>query len=84
MNILQTIAVIDQNGRPKVYLNELEWVSVDGVQYVYANVYLTDQIVKIELVSGKIVETHKFADLVEEEQKLGHKQVLNGIGYNAQ
>ena len=68
------------DGSPLQHINELEWI--DG--YIWANVYLTDSIVKINPKSG-IVEA--YVDLPALRQRLGNNpdaEALNGIAYNAE
>ncbi len=75
----ETICVM-LDGSPLQNINELEWI--DG--YIWANVYLTDAIVKINPKTG-IVEA--YVDLPALRQRLGNNpdaEVLNGIAYNAQ
>jgi glutamine cyclotransferase len=68
-----------ENGRPVNYLNEIEYV--DG--YIYANIYTTDWVVKIEENSGKVVAKLDLTDLKLEEDKLGSQALeTNGIAYN--
>jgi glutaminyl-peptide cyclotransferase len=57
------------------YLNELEYV--DG--HIYANIYTTNQIAKIEANTGKVVNVYDLATLKNENQD---GEVLNGIAYN--
>ncbi len=68
------------DGRPQASLNELE--CVDGL--VYANVYLTDQIVMIDPSSGHVVGVVDAAGLLDEteRERLDHGEVLNGIAYD--
>lgn len=56
------------------FINELEYV--DG--YIYANVYTTDQIAKIEAKTGKVVAVADFKDL---DKGNPNADVLNGIAY---
>jgi glutamine cyclotransferase len=60
----------------------LEWKVENGRQFIYANVYQTDKIVKIDLLSGNILETHRFPQLTKKERESGHLEVLNGIAYH--
>ena len=74
-----TICVM-YDGSPLQHINELEWI--DG--YIWANVYITDSIVKINPKSG-IVEA--YVDLPALRQRLGNNpeaEALNGIAYNAE
>lgn len=75
------ISVTDNNG-PVGNLNELEYV--DGM--LYANVYQTDYIVKIDPANGHIVGKINLAGLLQKSNKPYNPQtvdVLNGIAYNA-
>lgn len=78
---LETLAkmkVIDENGEPVRYLNELEYI--EG--YVFANVWETDKIVMIDLYSGKVVKTFDFSNLYPAEERTKKSGVMNGIAYN--
>ena len=73
-----TLSVFN-NGRPVQYLNELAYV--DG--YIYANVFTTDWIVKIDLGTGKVVGKLDLTDLKLAEDKLSLDALeTNGIAYN--
>ena len=74
-----TICVM-YDGSPLQNINELEWI--DG--YIWANIYLTDAIAKINPQTG-IVEA--YVDLPALRHRLGNNpeaEALNGIAYNAQ
>jgi glutamine cyclotransferase len=60
-----------EEGAPIERLNELEWV--DG--QVWANVWQTPQVVRIDPESGEVLGWIDFSELVEEEPR----GVLNGI-----
>jgi len=75
------VGVVDNNG-PVGNLNELEYV--DGV--VYANIYLTDYIVKIDPSNGHIIGKLNLSGLLQNSGKTYNPEttdVLNGIAYNA-
>ena len=57
------------------YLNELEYV--DG--FIYANIYTTNHIAKLEAKSGKVIAVYDLSPLKNENQD---GEVLNGIAYN--
>lgn len=57
--IVNTIGVIDNNG-PLDSINELEYV--DG--FIYANIWMTNYIVKIDPVSGQVVAKADLTDLI--------------------
>jgi glutaminyl-peptide cyclotransferase len=76
---LDTIRVT-LNGEPVIHINELECVEDD----VYANIWLTDSIVRIDKTSGDVTGLIDAGDLLstEEQAELGANAVLNGIAYN--
>ncbi|CAN5879295.1 glutaminyl-peptide cyclotransferase [soil metagenome] len=77
--ILSTISVVSNEG-PIDSLNELEYI--DG--FIYANVYQTDDIVKIEPESGHVVGKMTFANLLQDSDNVpGRTDVLNGIAYDS-
>lgn len=80
--LLSTIRVADNSG-PVNYLNELEYI--DG--FVYANVYETDLIVKINPESGQVVGKMDLSGLEEKffpnQVPPGRGLVLNGIAYDS-
>lgn len=62
------------------YINELEYVN----GYIYANVWTTDLIVKIDAKTGAVVATISLFDLINSSRLKSKKQidVLNGIAYD--
>ena len=62
-------------GIPLRNLNELEWV--DGE--IWANVWQTDEIARIDPGTGKVVGLINLAGLLPEEDRLRDTDVLNGI-----
>ena len=69
---------VTKNGSPLNQLNELE--CVDG--QVYANVWQTDTIVRIDPASGKVTAEIDASGLLSADEKRG-ADVLNGIAYDA-
>lgn len=67
---------VTSDGKPQRRLNELE--CVDG--QVWANVYLSDQIVRIDPTTGQITATVDAKGLLDPARK-GNAEVLNGIAY---
>lgn len=67
---------ITNRGRNERGLNELEFV--DG--FLWANVFMTDRIVKIDLASGRVVAEVNAAGLLAAEDRQG-VDVLNGIAW---
>lgn len=76
---IRSIDVTDQNG-PVKKLNELEYV--DG--FVFANVWETNRIVKIDPATGQVVGALDLTLLAENARLRNPKaDVLNGIAYHA-
>ena len=75
---LKILGVTDQNG-PVGNLNELEYID----SFIYANIWQTPYIVKINPSSGQIVGRLDLSDLVRRMDSVapGH-DYLNGIAYN--
>lgn len=82
--IVKSIQVL-HNNQPLNYLNELEYV--DG--YIYANVFMTPNIVKIDAQTGNVVGILDFSALYMDNTLNAangipsfNDNVLNGIAYN--
>jgi glutamine cyclotransferase len=73
------IEVYDDQG-PVVRLNELEYVRGD----IYANVWQTDRIARIELLTGRVVAWIDLTGLLSAADRQSHVDVLNGIAYDAE
>ena len=69
---------VTNEGEPVADLNELECVGRD----VYANVYQTDDIVRIDPASGRVTAVIDASGLLSMEEMVG-SEVLNGIAYDA-
>jgi glutaminyl-peptide cyclotransferase len=71
---------VKQNGQAVTMLNELECVS----EFVYANVWQTDKIMKINKANGNVVSEIDASNLLssEERARLPQGAVLNGIAYH--
>lgn len=79
--IKRIIGVTDNNG-PVGNLNELEYI--DG--FIYANIYLSDFIIKIDPSNGHITGKIDLSDLLKKAGKQVDTQsgfVLNGIAYDS-
>jgi len=74
------ISVTDERGRPVVNLNELEFVRGE----IYANIWQSDQIVRISPQSGKVLGRIDLAGLMDKQQLTDPNAVLNGIAYDEQ
>ena len=72
---------VTADGAPVTHLNELEWV--DGE--IYANVWLTDRIARIDPASGHVVGWIDLAGLFDINQLPNPgDDVLNGIAWDAE
>lgn len=69
---------INDNGQPLMELNELEYIKGE----IYANVWKTDRIVRIDPQSGRILGWIDLAGLLPQEERLDEEDVLNGIAYD--
>jgi glutaminyl-peptide cyclotransferase len=68
------------DGKALADVNELEWVKGE----IYANVWQTDKIVRIDPVTGRVHGIINLAGLLKPEDIVaGHTDVLNGIAYDA-
>ncbi|MBI2684833.1 MAG: glutaminyl-peptide cyclotransferase [Acidobacteria bacterium] len=67
---------VQDNGRQVGALNELEWVRGE----IWANVWMTDQIVRVSPANGKVLGWIDLADLPRDRSTA---DVLNGIAYDA-
>jgi glutaminyl-peptide cyclotransferase len=77
--VKNTIAVRDNIG-PVDSINELEYV--DG--FVYANVYMTNEIIRIDPESGHVVGKMILANLLQPADYVPERtDVLNGIAYDS-
>ncbi len=74
------ISVQDNNGLRNM-LNELEFINGS----IYANVYQTDEILKIDPATGNVTGTINFSDLRKNFPELNdqHCDVLNGIAWDS-
>jgi glutamine cyclotransferase len=77
--LIRTVQV-KEKGRPVKYLNELEYIAGE----VWANVWQTNDIVKISPLTGEVSERLSFAKLLAPQDRNGHEDVLNGSAYDAE
>lgn len=72
---------VTADGEPVKNLNELEWVKGE----IYANIWETDRIARIDPKSGKVVGWIDCSNLLPAAERTpGSDSVLNGIAYDAQ
>jgi len=77
---VKTINVTESN-LPVNFLNELEFVK----GFIYANVFMTNTIVKIDPATGRVVAKADLSDLNNEAKKrFAGSAEMNGIAYNKQ
>ncbi len=67
-------------GRPLTMINELE--TIDG--QIWANIWMTDAIVRIDPVTGDVVSLIDLTGLKAQAGATGTDSVLNGIAWDAQ
>jgi glutaminyl-peptide cyclotransferase len=73
------ISVSDSNG-PVTRLNELEYIHGE----IYANIWQTDRIARIDLETGQVVGWIDLEGLLPAEGRIEPVDVLNGIAYDAE
>lgn len=77
-SVVRTIDV-RQDGQPVERLNELEFVRGE----IFANVWQTDRILRIDASSGRVVGVIDCAGLLPAADRAPNTDVLNGIAYDA-
>jgi glutamine cyclotransferase len=75
---IRRLRVTDQSGRPVENLNELESVGDE----IYANVWQTDDIVRISPHTGKVLGRINLKGIIDKRELHGEGAVLNGIAYD--
>ncbi|MEO6135268.1 MAG: glutaminyl-peptide cyclotransferase [Ginsengibacter sp.] len=81
MKIVKILTVVNNLGEVDS-LNELEFIN----GFLFANVWLTDQIVKIDTANGHVVGTLNFKGLLQQYDpgvQVSEEAVLNGIAYDS-
>lgn len=77
---LKSTIGVTENGNPVYELNELEYI--DG--FIFANVYQTDKIVKIDPASGFVVGKIDFRDALRNRFEVTSRtDYFNGIAYDS-
>ena len=82
-NTLQVIKAIpvSENGYVKDNLNELEYIK----GYIYANIWMTNAIVKINPADGKVIGTLDLTSLTNEAKNIYSGSLeMNGIAYDSE
>ena len=70
---------VTADGQSVLNLNELEWVKGE----VYANIWQTDRIARINPANGKVVGWIDLTGLLNPADRTSETDVLNGIAYDA-
>jgi glutaminyl-peptide cyclotransferase len=70
-----SVLPVTLDGAPLRNLNELEWVQGE----IWANVWQSDQIARIDPESGRVVGIIDLTGLLASEDRLRDTDVLNGI-----
>lgn len=70
---------VRDRGIPIAMLNELEYIKGE----IFANVYLTDKIVRISPETGRVTGWIDLQGLLSAKDRTGNEDVLNGIAYDA-
>jgi glutamine cyclotransferase len=77
---LQKVLGVQDNNGPVSNLNELEMIK----GYLYANVWQTNYVLKIDPASGKVVARLNLDNLVNQvKNQFAGSEVLNGIAYDS-
>ncbi len=76
---VQRSIAVTVNGSPVSQLNELEWIEGE----IWANVWQTDRIVRINPSSGQVTGVIDLTGLLPDSERNASTDVLNGIAYNA-
>ncbi len=76
--VQRTLRVTDA-GREIPLLNELEFIKGE----IYANVYMQDDIARIDPATGRVTGWIHLSGLLAQSERTGVEDVLNGIAYDA-
>lgn len=77
--VQRTISVYE-NGQPLTELNELEYIKGE----IYANIWKTDRIVRIDPITGKVTAWIDMTGLHHQGDERAPENCLNGIAYDAE
>ena len=76
---VRTLTVLDEKNKPVLEINELEYIKGE----IWANIWQSGDIVRIDPATGKIIGRIDFEKLAEETMdKSPDADVLNGIAYD--
>jgi glutaminyl-peptide cyclotransferase len=77
--VVKRIQVHDKNGEIRA-VNELEYIK----GYIYANIFLTEIIKKIDPETGMVVESFNLRTILKGHHKFGFDDPANGIAYDSE
>ncbi len=77
--VRRRLHVVDENGEAVENLNELEYIRGE----IYANVWQTDEIVRISPRTGKVVGRIDLSGIIDKRELQAEGAVLNGIAYDS-
>jgi len=77
--VTRRVQVVDDTGQGIENLNELEYIRGE----IYANVWQTDDIVRISPRTGKILGRIDLRGIIDKRELHGEGAVLNGIAYDS-
>jgi len=78
-SVIKQIEVCDNKGKV-TELNELEYINGE----IYANIYMTNKIAKIDPQTGKVLAYIDLTGILEQKYRDRETDVLNGIAYDAE
>lgn len=79
MDVVRTITVLEKNTEVE-NLNELEYIN----GRIYANIWLTDYIVKINPITGVVTGRIDLRGILDDAERNEDTNVLNGIAYDSE
>jgi glutaminyl-peptide cyclotransferase len=77
--VVKRIQVHDKNGEIRA-VNELEYIK----GYIYANIFLTSEIKKIDPETGAVVDSFSLRSILKDHHKFEFDDPANGIAYDAE
>jgi glutamine cyclotransferase len=75
---VQRLVTVQDNGRDVLQINELEYIKGE----IYANVWMTDRIARIDPQSGKVNAWIDLSGIIPPDDRPDPMAVLNGIAYD--
>jgi glutamine cyclotransferase len=76
--VTRRVKVVDASGKAVENLNELEYIRGE----IYANIWQTDEIIRISPASGKVLGHVDLNGIIDKRELKGNGAVLNGIAYD--